>query len=74
MENFFIILNEYLIFKNFIEVFKGLDNTLLLLLISLPIGFFLSLIFALGRVSKYAFISKTIAAYIFILRGTPLLV
>jgi len=96
MENFFIILNEYLIFKNFIEVFKGLDNTLYLLLISLPIGFVLSLIFALGRVSKFVFkipipfftihypfinyflfkvsISKLISVYIFVIRGTPLLV
>ena len=74
MENFFIILKEYLIYKNFIEIIKGLDNTLLLLLISLPIGFLLSLIFALGRVSKFTFISKTIGAYIFVLRGTPLLV
>ena len=96
MENFFIILNEYLIFKNFIEVCKGLDNTLYLLLISLPIGFVLSLIFALGRVSKFVFkipipffiiyypfinyflikvsIAKLISAYIFVIRGTPLLV
>ena len=65
MDNIFIILNEYLIFKNFIEVIKGLDNTLLLLVVSLPIGFVFSLIFALGRVSKYSFISKTIAGYIF---------
>ena len=74
MENFFIILKEYLIYKNFFEIIKGLDNTLLLLLISLPIGFILSLIFALGRVSKFTFISKTISAYIFVIRGTPLLV
>jgi len=74
VENFFIILKEYLIYKNFFEIIKGLDNTLLLLLISLPIGFILSLIFALGRVSKFTFISKTISAYIFVIRGTPLLV
>jgi len=74
MQNLVDYLNESLLFRNFIEVLGGLDNTLLLLVISLPIGFVLSLVFALGRVSKNKFISKTIAGYIFIIRGTPLLV
>ena len=63
-----------LIFKNFFIVLSGLDNTLLLLLISLPIGFILALIFALGRVSKIKILSKSIASFIFVIRGTPLLV
>tara|TARA_B100000945_G_C20343690_1_gene578692 strand:- start:517 stop:1227 length:711 start_codon:yes stop_codon:yes gene_type:complete len=63
-----------LIFKNFFIVLSGLDNTLLLLLISLPIGFILALIFALGRVSKIKLLSSSIASYIFVIRGTPLLV
>ena len=74
MDNFVNYLNESLLFRNFIEVLGGLDNTLLLLVISLPIGFVLSLVFALGRVSKNKLISKTIASYIFVIRGTPLLV
>ena len=74
MEDFFLTIKELLIIKNFFLVIRGLDNTLLLLIISLPIGFVLSLIFALGRVSKIRIISKSIAAYIFIIRGTPLLV
>ena len=74
MSNLFEYLNQYLLFRNFIEVIAGLDNTLLLLIISLPIGFILSVIFALGRVSSNKFISKPIASYIFIVRGTPLLV
>ena len=74
MPNLFEYLGQYLLFRNFIEVIAGLDNTLLLLIISLPIGFFLSLVFALGRVSSNKFISKPIASYIFIVRGTPLLV
>ena len=74
MEDFFLTIKELLIIKNFFLVVRGLDNTLLLLIISLPIGFVLSLIFALGRVSKISTISKSIAAYIFIIRGTPLLV
>ena len=63
-----------LIFNNFKLVFGALDETLLLLAISLPLGFVLSLIMALGRISKNIFISKPIAAYIFTIRGTPLLV
>ena len=71
------IINNFqnsLIYKNFFIVLSGLDNTILLLLISLPLGFVLALIFALGRVSKIKILSRTIASYIFIIRGTPLLV
>ena len=71
---FFNFFQESLIFTNFLKILKALDQTLLLLLASLPIGFILSLIFALGRVSKNKFLSKTIEYYIFIIRGTPLLV
>ena len=71
---FFNFFQESLIFVNFFKILKALDQTLLLLLASLPIGFILSLIFALGRVSKNKFLSKTIEYYIFIIRGTPLLV
>ena len=67
-------IQDSLIYKNFFLVLSGLDNTLLLLLISLPIGFILALLFALGRVSKITYLSRTIASYIFVIRGTPLLV
>ena len=74
MQNFLDYFNQSLLFRNFVEVLSGLDNTLLLLIISLPIGFILSLVFALGRVSKNKILSKPIAGYIFVIRGTPLLV
>ncbi len=74
MMEFFNNIQNSLIFKNFFLVLSGLDNTILLLLISLPLGFILALLFALGRVSKITFLSRTIASYIFIIRGTPLLV
>ncbi len=74
MIEFFSNIQNSLIFKNFFLVLSGLDNTILLLLISLPLGFVLALLFALGRVSKKVFLSRTIASYIFIIRGTPLLV
>ena len=65
---------DSLIFSNFLQVLKALDETIFLLLVSLPIGFILSLIFALGRVSNNLILSKLIASYIFVIRGTPLLV
>ena len=74
MIEFFNSIQNSLIYKNFFLVLSGLDNTILLLLISLPVGFVLALLFALGRVSKIALLSRTIASYIFVIRGTPLLV
>ena len=74
MTEFLANIQNSLIFKNFFLVLSGLDNTILLLLISLPLGFVLGLLFALGRVSKIVLLSRTIASYIFIIRGTPLLV
>ena len=52
MNEFLDNIQNSLIFKNFFLVLSGLDNTILLLLISLPLGFVLALLFALGRVSK----------------------
>ena len=72
--DYFNFFSNSLIFSNFLQILRALDETIFLLLVSLPIGFVLSLIFALGRVSKISIISKSIAAYIFIIRGTPLLV
>ena len=74
MIEFLNSIQNSLIYKNFFLVLSGLDNTILLLLISLPLGFVLALLFALGRVSKITYLSRTIASYIFVIRGTPLLV
>ena len=74
MIQFLNSIQNSLIYKNFFLVLTGLDNTILLLLISLPLGFVLALLFALGRVSKIALLSRIIASYIFVIRGTPLLV
>ena len=74
MIQFLNSIQNSLIYKNFFLVLSGLDNTILLLLISLPLGFVLALLFALGRVSKITLLSRTIASYIFVIRGTPLLV
>ena len=74
MIEFLNSIQNSLIYKNFFLVLSGLDNTIILLLISLPLGFVLALLFALGRVSKITLLSRTIASYIFVIRGTPLLV
>ncbi len=74
MIEFLNSIQNSLIYKNFFLVLSGLDNTILLLLISLPLGFVLALLFALGRVSKITLLTRTIASYIFVIRGTPLLV
>ena len=74
MIEFLNSIQNSLIYKNFFLVLSGLDNTILLLLISLPLGFVLALLFALGRISRIALLSRTIASYIFVIRGTPLLV
>ena len=58
MIEFFNNVQNSLIYKNFFLVLSGLDNTILLLLISLPLGFVLALLFALGRVSKITFFIK----------------
>ena len=63
-----------LIIVNFSIVFRGLDETLMLVLLSLSVGFFISIFFALGRISRIKSLSKAIYYYIFIIRGTPLLV
>ena len=74
MIEFLNSIQNSLVYKNFFLVLSGLDNTILLLLISLPLGFVLALLFALGRVSKITLLSRIIASYIFVIRGTPLLV
>ena len=72
--DYFNYFSNSLIFSNFLQIFRALDDTIFLLLVSLPIGFVLSLIFALGRVSNNYILSKLIASYIFVIRGTPILV
>ena len=64
----------YLIINNFSTILNGLDETLILIFLSLIIGFVISIPFALGRVSSIKILSQSIYYYIFIIRGTPLLV
>ena len=41
-----------LIINNFLVILQGLDETLVLIFLSLIIGFFISIPFALARISK----------------------
>jgi len=63
-----------LIISNFFIVITGIDETILLVLLSLSIGLFISIFFALARISSIKSLSQTVYCYIFIIRGTPLLV
>tara|TARA_B100001250_G_scaffold403607_1_gene418393 strand:+ start:499 stop:1188 length:690 start_codon:yes stop_codon:yes gene_type:complete len=63
-----------LVLKNYPIIFAGFDETLKLVFISLSVGFLISIFFALGRTSKYKWLSNIIYSYIFVVRGTPLLV
>jgi arginine/ornithine transport system permease protein len=56
------------------EFFKGMQTTLLLMVASLAAGFVLALALSIARVSPKAWISGPVAAYTFVIRGTPLLV
>ena len=67
-------MDTQLIINNFFLVLEGLDETIILVLLSLSMGFFISIFFALGRVSSIKLLSESIYIYVFIIRGTPLLV
>ena len=63
-----------IILQNFPIILSGLDETILLVFISLSVGFIISIFFALARTSKFKFLSNIIYSYVFVVRGTPLLV
>ncbi len=63
-----------IIIDNLPLLFKGLGLTLQLLIISLVIGFFLSIPLAIMAASKNPWISLPVKIYIYIFRGTPLLI
>ena len=63
-----------LISTNFLIILSGFDETIKLVFLSLSIGFLISIFFALIRISSIKPLSLTIYYYIFVIRGTPLLV
>jgi len=67
-------MNFELIYNNFFIILSGLDETLKLVVISLSIGFCISIPLTLARISSNKILSQSIYYYVFIIRGTPLLV
>ncbi len=63
-----------IIFDNLPLLFKGLGLTLQLLTISLIVGFILAIPLAITAVSKNAWVRIPVKTYIYIFRGTPLLI
>jgi arginine/ornithine transport system permease protein len=56
------------------EFFAGLRVCLILLAITLPVGFLLSLPLSVARASNNAVLSRAVWLFTYIIRGTPLLV
>ena len=67
-------MNFELIYNNFFIILSGLDETLKLVIISLSLGFIISIPFALARASSIKILSQSVYYYVFVIRGTPLLV
>ena len=63
-----------IIFDNLPLLFKGLGLTLQLLIISLIVGFVLAIPLAIMAASKNAWLRIPVKTYIYIFRGTPLLI
>ena len=59
--------------QQILALVEGTGKTLALTLSSMLVGSFLALIIALGRISKNAILNKITWVYIWIFRGTPLL-
>jgi len=63
-----------LIFESIPKIFSGLRLTVLLVTLSLSMGFVFAILTALARRSKISVLVFPIKAYVFVMRGTPLLV
>ncbi len=60
--------------ESMLEIIGGAWLTFKLVSLSIAFGFFLAIACALMRMSRYPVISNTIRAYVFVIRGTPLIV
>ena len=67
-------MNFDLMQDSFPKLIQGIPATLSLVMISLAIGFVLSVVFAQMRLAKSPFLSWPARAYIYVFRSTPLLV
>lgn len=56
------------------QILHGISITLILMLASVGIGFLLAVAMTMGSLSEIYIVRKSIAAFVFFIRGTPLLV
>lgn len=67
-------LDFYLVLQNWPLFWKGLQNTLMLLVLSLVIGGFLAIPLAIIRANRVPVLNSIAFGFIYFVRGTPLLV
>ncbi len=63
-----------LMIESILPILGGARLTILLVTLSLAMGFVLAIITALVRRSRLTWLSRLVRIYVFVIRGTPLLV
>ena len=67
-------MNYNLIYESFFQILKGLSTSLEIILLSLMFGLMFSIVIVIMRLSKNMLLNTFSRSFIFIIRGTPLLV
>ena len=67
-------MNFHLIYESFLQILKGLGESLEIIIISLLLGLILSIVIVMMRLTKNIVLDISSRTFVFIIRGTPLLV
>ena len=67
-------MNFHLIYESFLQILKGLSASLEIIIISLLLGLILSIVIVMMRLTKNIVLDISSRTFVFIIRGTPLLV
>tara|TARA_B100000767_G_scaffold195624_1_gene182650 strand:+ start:1242 stop:1916 length:675 start_codon:yes stop_codon:yes gene_type:complete len=67
-------MNYNLIYESFFQILKGLSTSLEIILLSLMFGLMFSIVIVIMRLSKNMLLNTFSRSFVFIIRGTPLLV
>lgn len=67
-------MNYNLIYESFFQILKGLSTSLEIILLSLMLGLMFSIVIVIMRLSKNMLLNTFSRSFVFIIRGTPLLV
>ena len=67
-------MNFNLIYESFFQILKGLGTSLEIILLSLMLGLILSIFIVIMRLSKNMALNTFSRSFVFVIRGTPLLV